>query len=197
MAIMGAKFRVVLRIDQVAQGVALPGLHEGVVGARARSPSRGACPRTSAPPCPRRSWSRSRRGEEGGDARARRAHALRQRALRVELHLDLPRQRPSSRRPCSRPRRSRSSCGPASSVSRNAIPKSLVPALLLIMVRPFVPRSRRAARRFSGIPHRPKPETMMEAPSGMSRTASAASFTTLFMIAMIAEGVDGLRARGR
>ena len=61
------------------------------------------------------------------------------------------------------------------------MPKSLVPALLLIMVRFLAPRSRRAASRFSGIPHRPNPETMMEAPSGMSRTASAASVTTLFM----------------
>src|SRR5436309_9231311 len=64
--------------------------------------------------------------------------------------------------------------------SRNVMPKSLVPALLLITVRFFAPCWRRAAIRFSGIPHRPKPETMMEAPSGMSRTASAASLTTLF-----------------
>src|SRR5439155_22215217 len=61
------------------------------------------------------------------------------------------------------------------------MPKSLVPALLLIRVRSLAPWSRRAAMRFSGIPHRPKPETMMEAPSETSRTASAASFTNLFM----------------
>ena len=42
------------------------------------------------------------------------------------------------------------------------MPKSLVPALLLITVRPFAPWSRRAAIRFSGIPHRPKPETMID-----------------------------------
>src|SRR2546426_5724286 len=61
------------------------------------------------------------------------------------------------------------------------MPKSLVPALLLMMVRCFAPCWRRAAMRFSGSPHRPKPATMMDAPSGMSRTASAASLTTLFM----------------
>ena len=65
------------------------------------------------------------------------------------------------------------------------MPKSLVPALLLMTVRPFDPRSRRAAMRFSGRPQRPKPEIMIEAPSGMSRTASAASFTTFFMVSMI------------
>ena len=37
--------------------------------------------------------------------------------------------------------------------------------------------------RFSGIPHSPKPETITVAPSGTSRTASAALFTTLFMLA--------------
>src|SRR5436190_21307379 len=79
------------------------------------------------------------------------------------------------------------------------MPKSLVPALLLMTVRSFAPCWRRAAMRFSGIPHRPKPEIMMDAPSGTSRTASAASLTTLFMErlsrparsadrAMIAEG---------
>ena len=61
------------------------------------------------------------------------------------------------------------------------IPKSFVPALLLMTVRPLLPFSRSAAIRFSGIPHSPKPDTMMEAPSGMSRTASAASRTTLFI----------------
>src|SRR4029450_9555950 len=61
------------------------------------------------------------------------------------------------------------------------MPKSLVPALLLIIVRFFEPRARKAASRFSGMPHRPKPDTMIDAPSGMSCTATAASFTTLFM----------------
>ena len=49
------------------------------------------------------------------------------------------------------------------------------------MVRSFAPWSRRARIRFSGIPHRPKPDIMTTAPSGMSRTASAALLTTLFM----------------
>src|SRR5262245_51317531 len=61
------------------------------------------------------------------------------------------------------------------------MPKSLVPALLLIMVRFFAPRSRSAPIRLSGIPHRPNPETMIEAPSGMSATAAAALATTLFI----------------
>ena len=61
------------------------------------------------------------------------------------------------------------------------IPKSLVPALLEMRVSERLPRSRRAEMRFSGMPHSPKPETMMDAPSGTSRTASAASRTTLSM----------------
>src|SRR5262245_22414199 len=61
------------------------------------------------------------------------------------------------------------------------IPKSLVPALLEHMVRPVAPWSRSAFRQFSGIPQRPKPDTMIVAPLGMSRTASAASLTTLFI----------------
>src|SRR4029450_1518177 len=48
-------------------------------------------------------------------------------------------------------------------------------------VRPRDPLSCSAAIRFSGRPHRPNPQTMIDAPSGMSRTASAASFTTLFI----------------
>src|SRR5262252_10592949 len=61
------------------------------------------------------------------------------------------------------------------------MPKSLTPALFDITVRPLAPWSRIALIRFSGMPHRPKPDTMIEAPSGTSRTASAALFTTLFM----------------
>src|SRR5262245_54520758 len=63
-----------------------------------------------------------------------------------------------------------------------------------MQVRSRGPLSRRAPIRFSGIPHRPNPEIMMEAPSGMSRTADAASGTTLFMVlAIIAEPIDGPR----
>src|SRR5262245_48370396 len=61
------------------------------------------------------------------------------------------------------------------------MPKSLTPALFDITVRPFAPWSRRALIRFSGMPQSPKPDTMIDAPSGTSRTASAALFTTLFM----------------
>ena len=50
-----------------------------------------------------------------------------------------------------------------------------------ITVRFFAPWSRSAVIRFSGIPQSPKPDTMIDAPSGMSRTASAALFTTFFM----------------
>ena len=65
------------------------------------------------------------------------------------------------------------------------MPKSLVPALLLIMVRRFAPWSRSARIRFSGRPQSPNPDTITEAPSGMSRTASAASLTTFFMAKLL------------
>src|SRR5690349_15695537 len=45
------------------------------------------------------------------------------------------------------------------------IPKSSTPALLLTMVRSFVPLRRTAAMRFSGMPHSPKPPMRMVAPS--------------------------------
>ena len=71
------------------------------------------------------------------------------------------------------------------------IPKSVTPALFEMMVRPFAPWSRRARIRFSGIPHRPKPDTITVAPSGTSRTASAALLTTLFMGCSPGRGPDG------
>ena len=46
-------------------------------------------------------------------------------------------------------------------------------AVLLITVRSLAPRSRRAAMRFSGMPQRPKPAIMMDAPSGMSRSGGS------------------------
>ena len=61
------------------------------------------------------------------------------------------------------------------------MPKSSTPALLLMTVRSFVPRARSAAMRFSGMPHRPKPPIMMDAPSGMRATASSALDSTLFI----------------
>src|SRR5579862_1998270 len=63
----------------------------------------------------------------------------------------------------------------------NPMPKPSTPALLLIVVRFFTPLRTRARIRFSGMPHRPKPPTMMLAPSGISRTASSALATTLFI----------------
>src|SRR2546426_5253176 len=62
------------------------------------------------------------------------------------------------------------------------MPNSSTPALLLMTVRPFVPRACSALMRFSGMPHRPKPPIMIVAPSGTSATAASASGSTLFMI---------------
>src|SRR5439155_791698 len=59
-------------------------------------------------------------------------------------------------------------------------PKVFTPALLLITVRSFVPLRRIASIRFSGMPHRPNPPTMMLAPSGTSATAASALGKTLF-----------------
>ena len=50
----------------------------------------------------------------------------------------------------------------------------MVPQLLEMRVRFFTPLRCRAAIRFSGLPHRPKPPLMITAPSWMSRTASSA-----------------------
>src|SRR5262245_45939863 len=47
-----------------------------------------------------------------------------------------------------------------------------------MMVRSRVPRRCSAARRFSGLPLRPNPPTMMEAPSGPSAAASSAACST-------------------
>ena len=66
------------------------------------------------------------------------------------------------------------------------MPKSVTPALFETTVRPLAPWSRSASIRFSGIPHRPKPEIMTVEPSGMSRTASAALVTT-FCIGVLLE----------
>ena len=57
----------------------------------------------------------------------------------------------------------------------------MVPQLLLITVRFFTPLRWIAAIRFSGFPHRPNPPDMITAPSCMSRMASSALPTTLFM----------------
>src|SRR5437899_5109411 len=50
-----------------------------------------------------------------------------------------------------------------------------------MMVRAFVPRCRSAVMRFSGMPHSPKPPTIIVAPSGTSATAAAALARTLFI----------------
>src|SRR5206468_2434722 len=62
------------------------------------------------------------------------------------------------------------------------MPNSSTPALLLMTVRPFVPRACSALMRFSGMPHRPKPPIMIVAPSGTNATAASASGSTLFTI---------------
>src|SRR5437879_3198879 len=54
------------------------------------------------------------------------------------------------------------------------MPKSSTPALLLTMVRSFVPLRRTAAMRFSGMPQRPKPPIRMVAPSWIFSMAASA-----------------------
>src|ERR1019366_3584741 len=58
-------------------------------------------------------------------------------------------------------------------------PAPSTPALLLMVVRFLTPLSARARIRFSGIPHKPNPPTMMVAPSNTSWIASSALATTL------------------
>src|SRR5579872_1987790 len=60
-------------------------------------------------------------------------------------------------------------------------PNPSTPALLLMVVMFLVPFLTRARTRCSELPHRPKPPIMMLAPSEMSRTASSALATTLFI----------------
>src|SRR6266498_1596106 len=63
--------------------------------------------------------------------------------------------------------------------------KPSTPTLLLMVVRFFTPLRTRARSRFSGTPHKPKPPTMIVAPSGMSRTASSALATSLFIAEIV------------
>src|SRR3954447_650323 len=60
-------------------------------------------------------------------------------------------------------------------------PLSVVPQLFETMVRFFTPLRWMASIRFSGLPHRPNPPDMITAPSCMSRMASSALPTTLFI----------------
>src|SRR5450755_1545815 len=61
------------------------------------------------------------------------------------------------------------------------IPRPSTPALLLMVVRFLTPLRTSARIRFSGFPHRPKPPTIMVAPSNTSWIASSAFATTLFI----------------
>ena len=65
--------------------------------------------------------------------------------------------------------------------SSSPMPNPSTPTLLLMVVRFFTPLRPRARIRFSGMPHSPNPPTMMVAPSKMSRMASSALATTLFI----------------
>ena len=74
------------------------------------------------------------------------------------------------------------------------MPKPSTPALLEMQVSPYTPFSTSAAMQFSGMPQRPNPPNANTAPSGISRTASAAFFTILFMLLSIpANGRLGTR----
>src|ERR1700683_3582714 len=63
----------------------------------------------------------------------------------------------------------------------NPTPNPSMPALLLMVVRFFDPLRASARIRFSGIPHSPKPPSIMTEPSPTSRIASSALATTLFI----------------
>src|SRR6266446_1061441 len=62
------------------------------------------------------------------------------------------------------------------------MPKSSTPALLLTMVRSFVPLWRTAAMRFSGMPQRPKPPIRIVAPSWIFSMAASAEAMRLSMV---------------
>ncbi len=63
--------------------------------------------------------------------------------------------------------------------SSSPIPKPSTPTLLLMVVRFLTPLRARARIRFSGIPHKPNPPTIIVAPSNTSWIASSALATTL------------------
>src|SRR5512133_2094649 len=70
--------------------------------------------------------------------------------------------------------------------SRTPRPRSVVPQLFETSVRSFTRFRCSAAMRFSGFPHRPNPETMIVAPSGMSATAASAEATSLSIRGLLA-----------
>src|SRR5882762_6725553 len=65
--------------------------------------------------------------------------------------------------------------------SSNPMPNPSTPTLLLMVVKFLTPFLTSARIRFSGIPHKPKPPNIMEAPSCTSRIASSALATILFI----------------
>src|ERR1019366_8645274 len=75
-------------------------------------------------------------------------------------------------------------------------PNSSTPTLLLIVLRFLTPFFTSARIRFSGIPHSPKPPTMMVAPSLISATASSAFANTLFIDMVIFRTGDCTQQRG-
>src|SRR5580692_6898726 len=72
-------------------------------------------------------------------------------------------------------------CTICPAASSNPFPTPSTPTLLLMVLRFFVPLRASARIRFSGMPHRPKPPIMIDAPSNTSRMASSALATTLFI----------------
>src|SRR3954471_19915251 len=69
-------------------------------------------------------------------------------------------------------------------------PNWSMPTLLLMTVRFLVPRACSARMRFSGMPHRPKPPIMIDAPSGTSAAATSALGRTLFTGRIILSGLE-------
>jgi hypothetical protein len=134
MAITGPKFRVVRRNRMVAEGVALPGLHERVVGAEALLHHVGPAVEPAYLLALGHQRAVGGRGEERGHPGPARPHPLGHRALRVELDLDLSGQGHLLEDLVLGPRSFATIFLTCPFWSRIVIPKSLVPALLLIMV---------------------------------------------------------------
>ncbi len=89
MAIIGLKLRAVLRIDEVARGVALPRLHQGEVGEQAALHDVFIAVELAYFLALGDHRADAGLGEEGRDAGAAGADALGQGPLRVELELEL------------------------------------------------------------------------------------------------------------
>ena len=112
------------------------------------------------------------RREERGDARARGAHALGERALRRDLDFDLTR-RHARVQVFVRADVAADDLRMMPALSQVARPLPRLPALFETSVRSRTPRSTTPRISASGFPERPKPPTMIVMPSRSGSSASA------------------------